>query len=789
MKKITYILGWPARIVSVTILIGLMGLQDPPIVYASMENSPTPTANTDDAPNITGIEIVSSPAANNTYGVGEIIEFAATFSTNVDVNGNPALGLWVGSSWQSANYLRGSGTNILVFGYEVKSGDSDDDGVRMGGGFQDSNGQWHNFLNHTAVTAVGTNTVAHRAYDGISDQSGHKVDGSIAPFVTTTQISSTPASYGTYRKGENIEVKLTFNAPVYADGGVIALRVGDDATDQGNYRAAGYASGSGTKELIYRYTVRTADFDTTGVSVDVGGSNSGFAGTLPTSSTNSGSVEVSRNYPGTGTQSDHKVNGQPYVTEISITSTPTGPANTYGRGEFIQVSITFDQEVDTGENASAILVIGSPVTGNRQASYVSGSGTSTLVFKYRVQEYDRDDNGVTALLPPLDIKASGTEVAYQPNPGGIRPVLLNDPNHKVNGNIATNPKVRSISILRQGATYTIGDTVGVVVTFNEDITVTGTPQLELDIGDTTKTASYTTSYGDVDSNNEAVFIYTVQEGDSDSDGISIGANKLSLNEGTIKDGDDNDADLQHGAVTAHSINKVDGVYPTVSGAATSTDGKTITLTFSENIAVSGQVNWLSEFLGVDQSLILIEVIRVTVAGIGVRPHSVSISGTDLILTLDTAITQGQTVTVSYILGHVSDILTDTAGNALSAFTNQEVTNNSTVAAGTIAKGVVLNPTDLRIDEGQTGTYTVALATQPTADVTVTISSSSHILSADPTSLTFTTANWNTAQTVTLTSSGGTNDFDYWVRVTHTASGGEYDSVHGDLYVVIESDHE
>ena len=50
------------------------------------------------------------------------------------------------------------------------------------------------FINHTAVTAEGTDTVAYLIYDGIDDQSDHMVDGSIAPVGTNTAITSSPAT-------------------------------------------------------------------------------------------------------------------------------------------------------------------------------------------------------------------------------------------------------------------------------------------------------------------------------------------------------------------------------------------------------------------------------------------------------------------------------------------------------------------------------------------------------------------------------------------------------------------
>ena len=172
----------------------------------------------DDDPNITDVEVTSSPARDDTYGVGETIEISATFSTDVEVDGDPGLGLWVGSNWRAAGYLRGSGSDTLVFGYTVKADDSDSDGIKMDGGYQDNNDRWHNFLNHTAVTAVDSDTVACRFYSGIDNQSGHKVDGSLAPAGTNTEITSSPASGDTYRYGETIEFSITFSAPMDVEG-------------------------------------------------------------------------------------------------------------------------------------------------------------------------------------------------------------------------------------------------------------------------------------------------------------------------------------------------------------------------------------------------------------------------------------------------------------------------------------------------------------------------------------------------------------------------------------------
>ena len=92
-----------------------------------------------------------------------------------------------------------------------------------------------------------------------------------------------------------------------------------------------------------------------------------------------------------------------------------------------------------------------------------------------------------------------------------------------------------------------------------------------------------------------------------------------------------------------------------------------------------------------------------------------------------------------------------------------------IISGTVAGLVVA--------EGATGTYTVALATEPSADVTVTVTISGQAgtdVSLDKTSLTFTTGNWDTPQTVTVTAGRDANNLDETGMLTHTAASTDAD---------------
>ncbi len=128
-------------------------------------------------------------------------------------------------------------------------------------------------------------------------------------------------------------------------------------------------------------------------------------------------------------------------------------------------------------------------------------------------------------------------------------------------------------------TYGVGENLEVTVAFNETVNVTGTPRLEIAVGSSNRQAAYNRGSGTT----ELVFRYTVVAADADTDGISVAANKLTLNGGTIKDAADNAVVLTHAALAAQSDHKVNGsrspdtaapVFQSAEG-----DGTRLTVTF------------------------------------------------------------------------------------------------------------------------------------------------------------------------------------------------------------------
>ena len=108
-------------------------------------------------------------------------------------------------------------------------------------------------------------------------------------------------------------------------------------------------------------------------------------------------------------------------------------------------------------------------------------------------------------------------------------------------------------------------------------------------------------------------------------------------------------------------------------------------------------------------------------------------------------------------------------------------------------GIVVDAADLLsalpIMEGETDTYTVKLASQPTGVVTVMVNGASGDITVNPSRLVFTTSNWRVSQTVEVkVGQDADGDDDDPVRLTHAASGGGYNLQGvGELTVTSEDD--
>ena len=193
-----------------------------------------------------------------------------------------------------------------------------------------------------------------------------------------------------------------------------------------------------------------------------------------------------------------------------------------------------------------------------------------VLFNYRVVEGDLDLDGVA-------INANSVVL----NGGSIRDGAGNDA-VLTHGAVSENSNfivdavpatVKSVAITSDPGsdnTYGVGDTIEATVTFSESVLVlrwigsggvVRMPLLELNVGGVARTAR--THERSTITGTTLVFSYTVQDGDSDEDGISIGANKLTTQSnsgitdnysGCCPGGED--ADITHSAVADDTGHKV-----------------------------------------------------------------------------------------------------------------------------------------------------------------------------------------------------------------------------------------
>ena len=508
----------------------------------------------------------------------------------------------------------------------------------------------------------------------------------------------------TYRAGDVIEVAATFDRAVtVTQTGAVApslvLRVGTQD------REAFYTRGSGTAELVFGYTVAAGDNDADGVSV-----------AAASIERNNGDIRNSSGralftHPFLAADAARKVDTvAPKATGGAfVTTSGTASGGAFGLGDVIRVKVVFDEAVWVSGTPVIQLGIGSD---NRQSAYVSGSGTTELLFDYAVQASDRRNSGQFLNLrffslgnPTLTggtIEDGAGNAAVRLPPVANR--IVQGPLHVlVNGSLSAGdnvgPLVTGVAFSGSaphdtdadgdGDTYGPGDAIELTATFSEAVVVTGAPSLTVQVGANAREASYASGGG----TNALTFSYTVAAADADADGVSVTAGSIALNGGTLKDAANNDATLAHDAIAPDAARKVDGAIPpppppadttapAFSSAARHT-ARQVVITFDEALAPA-------PVLANGAFRVRAGTQNVPLTG------APSVAGATVTLTTQTHL-PGSGVTVRYIKPSTPgtvDKLRDAAGNEVATFANPDFQPVNNVAA----PGA---PADVAVAEGET----------------------------------------------------------------------------------------
>jgi len=321
------------------------------------------------APTVTSVSV----PANSTYGVGETLDFTVNFSETVYVdNGSTMyLSLTIGSTGVNAYYYSGSGSSAITFRYTVVTGDCDTNGISVGA----------LTLNGAEVFDAARND-ATLILNSVGSTTGVLVDA-VAPTVTSVSV---PAN-STYGVGETLDFTVNFSETVYVDNGsTMYLSIAIGSTSVNAY----YYSGSGSSAITFRYTVVTGDCDTNGISV---GALSLNGAEVFDAVRNDATLTLNSVGSTTAVLVDAVA---PTVTSVSV------PANsTYGVDGNLDFTVYFSETVyiDNGSTMYLSLTIGSTAV---NAYYYSGSGSSTITFRYTVVAGDNDTDGISVGSLTLD---------------------------------------------------------------------------------------------------------------------------------------------------------------------------------------------------------------------------------------------------------------------------------------------------------------------------------------------------------------------------------------------------
>ena len=131
-------------------------------------------------------------------------------------------------------------------------------------------------------------------------------------------------------------------------------------------------------------------------------------------------------------------------------------------------------------------------------------------------------------------------------------------------------------------------------------------------------------------------------------------------------------------------------------------------------------------------------------------------------------------------------LTLTASGA--EYTGQEESVVVEIEDDDVARIVVVPP-EFAVDEGGDKSYEVRLSTAPSAEVTVEIANDNPNVELDREVLTFAVNDWDEAQEVTVRAFEGDDAVDESARLTHTASGGDYEGLTATVSVEVRDNDE
>ncbi len=558
----------------------------------------------------------------------------------------------------------------------------------------------------------------------------------------------------------------------------------DDDVDEPNIsitaRAASNDSGIGSATVTLTQrdndTSEALSFTKTAVSVPEGGTAS-YSVSLATRPTGTVTVAVSRS------SGDSDLTVMP----ASLTFTTTN----WSQGQ--QVTVSAAEDLDLADGQATI------------SHSASGGGYSSISGNVTATEDDDDTAALSFTRTSLSV-SEGASATYKVS-------LAYEPSASVTVTVSRSSGDTDLTVNKSSLTFTTSN-------WNTGQEVTVSAAEDLDGLNGQATIRHTASGGDYGSVTGDV---TVTESDNDSPGLSFTKTSLTVAEGgtatykvslayqpvstvavvITRASGDPDLSVEPASLTFITTNWNTAQQVTVSGAEDDDladgsatirhsalgggyDSVAADVTTTEDDNDSGGMVFSSSSVTVPEGGSRVYTIRLAHKPIASVTVAVSKSSGDSDLTVSPASltfmttnwNTGQEVTVSAADDTDTTNGTATIAHSASGGGYMAVTGDVNVTeSDNDAPGLTLSDTSPSVREGHMTIYTLSLAAQPSTTVTVTLTTTGDPdLSVSPTSLTFTTTNWNQTQDITVSAREDEDLVDGTATLTHSASGGGYDSI-------------
>ena len=649
--------------------------------------SDTVTVTVRAAPAVTGVALTSLPQADGEYRRDETIEVSVTFSAPVTVSGPPAMtptiGLEVGTVVRPAAYVTKSAPHVLVFGYTVIEDEMDADGVAVpadgialaGGTIADAHG-----------------VAALLGHDAVAADAAHMVDGDMMALTGGVCERTLQVRDALVAKAEVDNCSLVTTIDLVgtlqlAGRGIAALKAGDFAglTGLTSLDLSGNTLTALPAAVFGGLTSLTALHLNSNALAEGGLPDGLFQPLGAPLGAPLATLDLRQN-PGSASFVPRADAGLDLDVRARATKTLGGPGTAGGPWG---TNVTYEWvEVDAQGNevAAAARTEGLSATDAASPDFTAPVLTEERVLHYRLTvtgKGARSSGTVNRHRASATVRVTvragpaliGVEVTPPPPPPPAPPA----------------------------PPYGIDKTIEATASFGEAVTVTGAPELALDLGGVRREATFDR---DKSGPAELVFVYTVVEGDPEA-GIGFPENPVSLPAASaIRTVEGDMAPGLRLAATASEV-RIDGVRPALKEMEPpEVLGLTLKLIYHEALDEDSVPAAGAYTVTATSETVPANPTDLPVTAVGVKGNTVT-------LMLARAPGASQMVTMTYN-APASNPVRDLAGNKAGALTeSQKVKSVPTVSVGAVYPKVAPGLGDPE--------FRVTVSQAPASDLEVTLS--------------------------------------------------------------------